>query len=94
MATVAASGMILSLIPAHNSHIFLPKPNMLFWSQTFIQFLILKKLGYRASWPCTFPSLQVLDRAVLGALQQPVGAEGVDGQKQDEHMILKYVIVL
>ncbi|KAI2659231.1 Inhibitor of nuclear factor kappa-B kinase subunit epsilon [Labeo rohita] len=33
--------------------------------------------------------LHVLGRAVLRALQQPVGAEGVDGQKKDEQMIFK-----
>ncbi|XP_016299069.1 inhibitor of nuclear factor kappa-B kinase subunit epsilon-like [Sinocyclocheilus anshuiensis] len=39
---------------------------------------------------CEAQQNKVLDRAVLRALQQPVGAEGVDGQKKDdEHMILK-----
>lgn len=38
--------------------------------------------------------MQVLGRAVLRALQQPVGAEGVDGQKKDEQMIFKYVLAM
>uniref|UniRef100_A0A672N6N0 Inhibitor of nuclear factor kappa-B kinase subunit epsilon-like n=1 Tax=Sinocyclocheilus grahami TaxID=75366 RepID=A0A672N6N0_SINGR len=39
---------------------------------------------------CEAQQNKVLDRAVLRALQQSVGAEGVDGQKKDdEHMILK-----
>uniref|UniRef100_A0A673KV17 Inhibitor of nuclear factor kappa-B kinase subunit epsilon-like n=1 Tax=Sinocyclocheilus rhinocerous TaxID=307959 RepID=A0A673KV17_9TELE len=39
---------------------------------------------------CEAQQNKVLDRAVLRALQQPVGAVGVDGQKKDdEHMILK-----
>jgi len=38
--------------------------------------------------------LQVLDRVVFRALHQPIGAEGVDGPTKDEHMILKYVIVM
>ncbi|XP_073681575.1 inhibitor of nuclear factor kappa-B kinase subunit epsilon [Garra rufa] len=38
---------------------------------------------------CEAQQSKVLDKAVHRALQQPVGAEGVDGQKKDEHMILK-----
>lgn len=32
---------------------------------------------------------KVLDRVVLRAVQQPIGAEVVDGMKKDEHMIVK-----
>lgn len=46
------------------------------------------------TFPSSSPPLQVLDRAVLRALHQPIGAEGVDGPKKDEHMIFKYVIVM
>ncbi|RXN22400.1 inhibitor of nuclear factor kappa-B kinase subunit epsilon isoform X1 [Labeo rohita] len=38
---------------------------------------------------CEAQQNKVLGRAVLRALQQPVGAEGVDGQKKDEQMIFK-----
>uniref|UniRef100_A0A672RRY3 Inhibitor of nuclear factor kappa-B kinase subunit epsilon-like n=1 Tax=Sinocyclocheilus grahami TaxID=75366 RepID=A0A672RRY3_SINGR len=38
---------------------------------------------------CEAQQSKVLDRAVLRALQQPVGAEGLDGKIKDEHMILK-----
>jgi len=45
-------------------------------------------------FPSSSPPLQVLDRVVFRALHQPIGAEGVDGPTKDEHMILKYVIVM
>uniref|UniRef100_A0A9J8A4T8 Inhibitor of nuclear factor kappa B kinase subunit epsilon n=1 Tax=Cyprinus carpio carpio TaxID=630221 RepID=A0A9J8A4T8_CYPCA len=39
---------------------------------------------------CEAQQNKVLDRAVLRALQQPAGADGVDGQKKDdEHLIFK-----
>lgn len=31
---------------------------------------------------------------MLRAVQQPIGAEVVDGMKKDEHMIVKYVIAI
>lgn len=40
------------------------------------------------TWPWSW---QVLDRAVLRALQQPLGAEGMDRPKNEDHMILRYV---
>ncbi|XP_077059426.1 inhibitor of nuclear factor kappa-B kinase subunit epsilon isoform X2 [Siphateles boraxobius] len=38
---------------------------------------------------CEAQQNKVIDRAVFRALHQPIGAEGVDGLKKDEHMILK-----
>lgn len=38
---------------------------------------------------CEAQQNKVLNRAVHIALHQPIGAEGVDGPKKDEHMILK-----
>nr|ALC74334.1 IKKepsilon [Ctenopharyngodon idella] len=38
---------------------------------------------------CEAQQNKVLDRAMLRTLHQPIGAEGVDGPKKDENMILK-----